>query len=273
MAGAVALSAALIVCVACAMSSVQGALNHQIAATVGAADVAIRPAGSGKVMPEGVLEKVKGWPEVAGAVGRLQATLALSIKKDFYAPARSATGKSDGPAGFVKHEKALSSTALGSSTTSLVVPTINEQTARRSGDLKAAATLAPPPDLVAGRLPREDDEIVIDALLAYRLSYEYALSGKHRDGMIPGQFSGKEAIKPSPANLPGRVEAQSEADRFNDAARVHLGDTVDVVKQLFQSIERPILLPNLRPPARLRVVGIAGQPPLGGRPQAYMTLP
>jgi putative ABC transport system permease protein len=267
LAGAVALSAALIVCVACAMASVQGALNHQIAATIGAADVSIRPAGSGKLMPDTVLDRVRGWPEVAGAVGRLQATLALSIRKDAYFPSPGG--------GFQRQQRRFASTALGNSTTSLVVPTVNAATARRSGDLRAAATLVPPPDLIAGRLPapQAEDEIVIDALLAYRLSFEYASQPTHLDGAVPVPVPPRPALRqPSPPPGPARVETAGDAERLNQQARVHLGDTVEVVRQLFASVERPILLPSLRPPTRLKVVGIAGQPPLGGRAQAYMTL-
>jgi hypothetical protein len=58
--GAVALSAALIVSVCCATATIHGAINHQLATTVGAADARVKPAGFGAVLDAKTLEKGEG---------------------------------------------------------------------------------------------------------------------------------------------------------------------------------------------------------------------
>lgn len=257
--GAVALSAALIVSVACAMATIHGAINYQLAATVGAADLRIKPAGTGATLPAAVLDEVRAWPEVDRAAGRLQGTLALSLKMPVLEP---------GPGGaYVRREVTLSSTALGNNIRegSTGVP----GGSRRISEL--GKTLVPDPGLVAGRLPRADDEIVIDALLAYRLSHEYHTAKDRRDGFVPIAGAYEDLLRPD--SIPARTDSAEEAKRVNHAQRVQVGDEIGVVRQLFGAVDRPIALPWMTPPTMLKVVGIAAQPPLGGRPQAYLTLP
>ncbi len=261
LAGAVALSAALIVCVACAMSSVHGAIHQQVAATVGAADLVVQPAANGRVLPEAVLEDVRRWPEIAAAVGRLQAPLALSVRRPLLEGSES---------GFVRRERVLASSAIANSSTHLALP---EATARgSSGGSYWASVLAPPPRLLAGRLAQNEGEIVIDALLAYRLGGEYALEADKRDGFIPLAVPTKKALREgTPAAVPAAMLDAQEAATVNASQGVRIGDEVDVIRQ-YTMVGQSFTLPTFQKPRTLRVVGIAAQPPLGGRAQAYMTL-
>lgn len=249
--GAVALSAALIVSVACAMASAHAAINHQLAATVGAADLRIKPASAAAVVTASLLDTVRGWPEVAAAAPRLQGTLAVSVKRPIL------ESQPDGT--FARRDAPLSSTALGNSIGGLT-----------AADRPADGALAPDPAIIAGRLPRADNEIVIDSLLAYRLSFEFQYGTVKRDGFIPLGVRYRET--PASGPVPERTSSAEEAARFNGAQQVRIGDEIAVVRQLFGAVDRPLALPFLRAPVTLRVVGIAAQPPLGGRPQAYMTL-
>jgi putative ABC transport system permease protein len=73
---AVALSAALIMAVACAMASLSKAVEMRVAATVGTADVRVRHVG-GSSFPLSVVETVRGWPEVRLAIPRARESMAL----------------------------------------------------------------------------------------------------------------------------------------------------------------------------------------------------
>ncbi|MBL8762904.1 MAG: ABC transporter permease [Phycisphaerae bacterium] len=72
----VALSSALIVAVSCAMASLDRAIKMRVDATVGAGDVRVRHVG-GTSFDAALVERVRGWPEVELAVGRLMSTLTL----------------------------------------------------------------------------------------------------------------------------------------------------------------------------------------------------
>src|SRR2546421_1673309 len=77
---AVVLSAALISTVACAIDSANNAVRRQVDITVGAADVRLKPAGTGHTLDTSWLPRARAWPEAASAEGRLQASLTLSFK-------------------------------------------------------------------------------------------------------------------------------------------------------------------------------------------------
>lgn len=72
----VALCAALITAIACAMASLSEAVRERIAETVGAADVRVQRLGGGS-FEASVLDTIERWPEVAKAVGRGQESVAL----------------------------------------------------------------------------------------------------------------------------------------------------------------------------------------------------
>ena len=215
--GAVALSTALIVAVACAMASISAALTRHIEGTVGVADLRVLQSGTGKDVPASLLARVRAWPEIEAASGRLTAPLAVTFA----------------PGGVVGAP--TSATALG----------------HGLGD----SPRTPAPDLIAGRLPANDSEVVVDALLAELLSP--AESGVRKaDGWRLG--------------TPRRKAEWYAADA--PAGRLRLGDRVGVVRQLFPMGAMPFTIPVLQTAGTLTVVGVAAQPPLGGRAQAYLTM-
>ena len=76
MLGAVGLSASLIVAVSATLISAQAALEWSLARFIGAADCRIIHPATGR-FGDGLLETVRGWPEVEFATGRLGASLVL----------------------------------------------------------------------------------------------------------------------------------------------------------------------------------------------------
>lgn len=268
--GAVAMSAALVVAVACAMASVQGAINHQLAGTVGAADLRVRPVGTAGLAPA-ILERVRAWPEVAEAEPRLEMPLALSVKKTMMVRGEDGVWR--------RREMGMASTALGSSLRAREGggeagrPAHLPQTSHLSQPSERAyralaKELAPDPEVLAGRLPERDDEVAIDAILAYRLSAEYQNAAHRRDGFIPGSSSYEP---PRPVEAP-EMASEAESARINAEERVAVGDTVEVVKQLIGAANQPLMIPGLSTIERLRVVGVVSPPPIGGRPQCYLTM-
>jgi putative ABC transport system permease protein len=282
---AVALSAAMIVAVACAMASVHGAINRQLAMTVGAADIRLKAAVAGGTVPTRWLEEVQRWPEVNGgeAVGRLTAPLALTFTRDVLEEREGGI--------WLRRTTEFVSTALGESVRSDAEAAGNGAgaTDRERGDqrwslppinftsdLRKTTALAPPPELIAGRLPRAPDEVVIDGQLASRLSWEHhARAARGRmDGYQPFASAAYEPdLVREPA--PESTTSAAEAERINRGQRPVLGDELRVVQQTLPDVEiGGFRLPSLRrtPQRTLTIVGIAAQPPLGGRPHAYLTM-
>ncbi|MEX2220081.1 MAG: FtsX-like permease family protein [Phycisphaerales bacterium] len=270
LASAAALSCALVVGVACAMESVHAAINKQLAVTVGSADLRVRPAGSGSALPASVLGTVRGWPEVARAEARAQGAVMVTATRPVLAPGA-------GEGAFRRKDMAFTSAALALSLS-------------EGADEEGA--LLPAPELMAGRLPGAADEVVLDDLLAYRLTYSYATAPEHRDGFfLPGGGEDPRApvVPEARPEVPERLLAQTSppapeeagvrrapagelahlAERINRNQGVAVGDEVEVARQ---SVLPGFDLPGLRRSTRLKVVGIAAMPPLGGRPQAYLTL-
>jgi ABC-type antimicrobial peptide transport system permease subunit len=255
LAAAVALSAALIVCVCCATATIHRAINHELASTIGAADARIKAAGNGSPLDQGMLGLVQTWPEVADCAPRMQATLAFSVRLPILT-------KDEASGQYLRRDTALSSTALAST----FVDGGSTGLAGRARSRNTETRLAPPPDLIAGRLPRADDEVAIDSLLAYRLSYRYQTAATHRDGsaLVVAEYKPPDRSKPVPEHADSLQAAQS----FNKLQRVALGDELEVVRQVLPGLS----LPGFRAAPRLRIVGIAALPPLGGRPTCYMTV-
>jgi putative ABC transport system permease protein len=78
---AVALSAALIAAVSCAMASITAAVSSQMDQTVGRAQVRLKAAGRGGTMPISAIERVRGWEETLEATGRATGTLTLMFRR------------------------------------------------------------------------------------------------------------------------------------------------------------------------------------------------
>lgn len=113
--------------------------------------------------------------------------------------------------------------------------------------------------LLAGRAPAAPDEVVLDALLAERFSIrgESLRTSTANRGLAKLGPPKDGETRPE---MPESVADARTAESLNAAQRVLIGDTVLVTRLLKAAVP-------------LKVVGIAPQPPLGGRPQAYMLMP
>ncbi|NRA56683.1 MAG: FtsX-like permease family protein, partial [Phycisphaerales bacterium] len=231
---AVALSAALIAAVACALSSATNAVNERMDATFGSAELRLEPTGRGGFMPESALDTVLAWPEVETAAPRLSRDLALQITREVY------TVNDDGTLRQRRANFRVNAMGIGV-------------------DPKAEASIRPI-RIIAGRGPEADDEVVLDATLAGRLTWDGSLEEIRKLGVLNRADpliakDGEAALPPAPTTPPSDAV---EADAFNSLQGIRLGDTI-TVRRLFGSRE-------------VRVVGMSEPPPLGGRPQAFMTL-
>ncbi|MCW5763416.1 MAG: FtsX-like permease family protein [Phycisphaeraceae bacterium] len=227
---AVGLSAALIAAVSCALASAHAAVNAQINQSVGDADVRLTASSSGTNFPSRYLDQVRAWPEVAEARAELTSTLSLAVEKD---------GLAEGESGdWVRTTRLLRATVL-------VHGVWFSQGGARV-------------DLIAGRMPTDRGEVVLDALTAERLSWL-----GHGTGVFSSNrktLSGNATHLTMPEPVVPELANPSRAETINAAIGVRPGDTIRVVR-LF------------RAPEELRVVGIAAAPPLGGRPQAWFSMP
>lgn len=234
---AVALSAALIAAVACALSSANNAVNARMDATFGAAQLRLEPTGRGGFMPESVLEAVRNWPEVEAAAPRLSRDLAIQISREVY------TQREDDPDGrYYKRQANFRVNAMGIGV-----------------DPDAEAQLRPI-RIIAGRAPQGPDEIVLDATLAGRLTFAGSLEEIRKLGVLDraDPLIARQGERPLPGPPTTAPTNPAEADAFNALQGVRLGDTV-TIRRLLGSHE-------------LTVVGMSEPPPLGGRPQAFLTL-
>lgn len=233
---AVTLSAALISAVACALGSANNAVNARMDATFGTAQLRLEPTGRGGVMPESVLEAVRAWPEVDAAAPRLSRDLALQVSRVVHVPDEANPGQ-------LKRQRAnfrVNAMGIG------IDPT-------------AEAKLRPI-RIIAGRAPQGPGEVVIDATLAGRLTWQGSLRAISKIGVFdrPDPLIARVGHEPIPAAPSTQPTNEQEAQRHNDLQGVRLGDTI-TLRRLFGSSE-------------LTVVGMSEPPPLGGRPQAYLTL-
>ena len=238
---AVAMSAALITVVSSAMASLNAAIRERLNATVGAADIVLKPETMLKSVPADWLARVEAWPGVAVASPLRQetvrfefATRALAPQTDD--PADAPTEGQPGP--WVRTDQTLEQS-----------PFFNGVDFARWQELR-------PIELLAGRLPTERGEIVIDGLFAERMTH--AFQAVERGTGHYGVTFGSAVYGLDPVEVPEQVADAKAAAAINAAVGLRLGDTLSV-RRLF------------RAPSSVTVVGIARQPPLGGRPQAFMT--
>ncbi|GJM17841.1 MAG: ABC transporter [Phycisphaeraceae bacterium] len=232
--GAVALSAALIASVSCAMASVNQAVGRQLETQLGRADARLRPAGSGMVMPRTVLTRVESWEGVTRVTPIREESVSLRMNVAMLEPVEGDASR------FASRE-----IAAGSSAVATGVPLTR---AERLEDL----------ELLAGRLPEAPGEVVIDAMLAERFTPEF-IQDADRGGPSFSLKTGDASYLDRDAPLvPGEADADLAA-AVNGAVGPRPGDTIESVRLFRRS-------------TGLTIVGIARPPPLGGRPRAYMSL-
>lgn len=229
---AVALSAALIAAVSCAISSVNAAVEVQLETQLGRADVRLRPAGRGMLLPAGALAKVESWPGVAQATAVHETSLSITYDLSYLTDP-------DADGVYEAHDRTMGSSALA------VGAPLD-----RPGPLESL-------ELIAGRTPTGPGEVVIDALLAERFTAKRALSNAATT-VAPLSRGDVGYLKHERPLVTGPADA-ADAEQVNAAVGVRPGDTIKSVRLL-------------RRPVELKVVGIAQPPPLGGRPQLFAAL-
>ncbi len=228
----IAMASMLIAAVGVALGSVRSAIEERVLAVVGSSDVRLRSAGSGKTMPQTLAETAAGWPGVEVAAPRLTAPLALRFVRPVW--------KKDGEGEWVRAGQDIRATAPA------------------YGIVAEAEARVRPLVLSRGRLPRADDEIVLDEVLLLRLSQTNTAFQLGSAGLsILARTGGMEIMKVEAG--PERVASAEEAVRLNGAGGLEIGDPVEVVRIGAE-------------PVRVRVVGVMPPPPLGGTPTALMTL-
>jgi len=235
LAAAVALSAALVTAVACALASTNRAVAAQLDARLGTAEVRLVPAGRGQTLSESALETARAWPGVTEARPLARTTLSLSFETQTLQP--------QGDEGnHYPRRKVIGANAV-----------LNGL----GHNPEAGADTFDRVKLIAGRLPEAPGEILIDAMLAQRLSAAF----ESLDAFDPAAIIGRPALDyldtPTP-ELPATAD-KATAERLNARVGPRPGDTLYAVR-------------FLRQPIPLTVVGITDPPPLGGRPQAHATL-
>jgi len=236
---AVALSAALVTVVSSAMASLNAAIRTRLNATVGAADIVLKPASSADALPPDALARVEDWPGVEVASPARTESLTLRLKAPALVEREGA---------WVREEIELD-----------VVPVVHGVEFERWNKVR-------PLELLDGRFPEAPGEIVIDGLLAERMTHAYQSEdrGSGRYGLSIGS-----AVFQTPAPAVPERASGEEARAVNDAVGVRVGDTLEIVR----TGDEFELLRRLRGGSpTVKVVGVVRQPPLGGRPQAYMPL-
>ncbi|MFO0856056.1 MAG: FtsX-like permease family protein [Phycisphaerales bacterium] len=236
----IALSAVLISAVSVAMGSLRHAIEQRVTTLVGNADARIHARGTGQTLDAALLREVKSMPGVAAAAPRLEATMSLRFGKPVWKKPKSADG-SDSP---------IDTYTLGVE--------VYQVSARVTGiELEQDAKIRRI-ELLSGRMPVQDNEIVIDKTLAKRLSEENSTVALAQQGLsLLARGSG--AITRSDPG-PAVAESTPEAEKLNAEGMPRVGDWVEFVR-------------FGEKPQRLNIVGIASSPPLGGQPWAYMTIP
>lgn len=228
---AVSLSALLIAAVSTAMVSIQGSLTDRIASTIGRSDVIVKASGGGQTIGTEWVERARAWPGVAQASGRVESTLSLRATIEIYRPES---------AGSQSHRLVRTQTLV---------------TAMGNGFDAAQLEKLRPIPVVEGRLPETKDEIAIDTLLADRLA-----GRRGESGVLGGAAVLRDVMLGSNDALDAQPLDKDTAEAFNDRVAIKLGDSVEQVTGILR-----------RRGAVLKVVGIVEPPPLGGRPQAYLT--
>ncbi len=238
----VALSAILIAAVGVAMGSIRAAVEQRIQTLVGDADARVQARGTGASLDLALLSTVRQWPEVERASARLTGTLALR----FGAPQWTNAAGENSPA-------ATEGTAYRREVK------LFQTSARVVGLADASLTggVLERVELISGRLPERDDEIVIDAGVVELLS-KTDTKGMLSNIGISMFARGSGAITKQDTG-PERVATREEAERLNAAAKPAVGDWVEFVR-------------FGKPATKLTIVGIAKQPALGDTPMAYMAM-
>jgi len=253
---AVALSAALISAVACGFASANGAIERQMERQLGTAEARLTAKGAGSTFDASWLERARAWDGVARAIPRKRSPLSVRATLPAF---------EEGSDGFVRTDRAFTATGYANGV-----------------DLSVEFEVRPP-ELIAGRVPERDGEVLIDALFAEKLSYSF-VERRRRSGAGSGYSTpGTEIgyLELAEPEVPGAADA-ARAETINAAVGIRPGNDVEAVQQFRApvSLDRVGVSEELqmglarlfRRTVPLTVVGITTPPPLGGLPQATMSL-
>ena len=251
---AVTLSAALIAAVACALASASGAIKQQLESQLGQTEIRIRARGTAGLFESSVLDGLRDRPEILATLPRLRTSISVQLQKPELVPAQDGDG-------YVRRDTLIAASGYGDG-----VSLEHEFEAR-------------PVELIAGRLPEKPGEVIIDAMMAERLTRVWT------DAAARGVPNNRTAIDlvhldSSPPEVPDRVAGEQERDRLHDRIGVRPGDELFVVRQLSLPVSGDTLAEFgisenllagfarlLRRAELVTVVGITERPPLGGVPQ------
>lgn len=236
----IALSAVLISAVSVAMGSLRQAIEQRVTTLVGNADVRVHARGTGQLLDAALLREVRTMPSVWTAAPRLEATMSLRYGKPVWKKPKSSDGD----------ESPLDVYSLGVE--------VYQVSARVTGIEAKADAKVRKIELLSGRMPAQDNEMVIDQTLAKRLSEENSTVSLAQNGLSLLAKGSGEISRAEPG--PKTVENAAEAEKLNAEGVPRVGDWVEMVR-------------FGEKPQRLTIVGIATSPPLGGQPWAYMTIP
>lgn len=202
LAGAVAMSTALVAAIACAMASLNAAVRAQLDASVGTAHVRVQPAGK-DVMPDRALEIIESWEGIERVEARLESTLAMVARMP------TLVAQDDGA-------------------------WIGEDVPYRVSAFVTGVDLehefeSHPVGLIAGRFPTEPGEVLIDAALARRLTFGDA--ERKRLGKPMNVFADPAAyLEIEPVRIGEAVPNEEAAAERNAGVGVRVGDTLGVVR-------------------------------------------
>jgi len=248
---AVALSAAMIAAVSCAMASITKAIGLQLDQTVGRAELRLKSAGRGGMMPASALETARGWSQTQSATGRASGSLTILFRRwalipnsEIAAPASLDFSPQSEPVGVRFDPTWQPIEIIGNSIATGIDP-----------DLEPSFRAL---TLVEGRWPRTAEEIVVDASLVDAMG---RVNGQQYRLLPRESLEGLASPQPGQVAINRKIESIT-AEAAATANLVHkpkLGDTL-------------LRFRVLRDPQKLKIVGIAPKPPLGVRWQAYLTL-
>ncbi|MDX2148047.1 MAG: FtsX-like permease family protein [Planctomycetota bacterium] len=261
---AVALAAALVTTVACAIRSINSSVEQRLTTTVGAGDLRVRTAGGGGLgnttFDAALLDVVRAWPEVRSAVPRLYAPVALQFPRPTWGPLASPEDPDAGPLASDQPQ------ASGASPIPLEWRRVGVAAMGVGVDPSLEQALRPV-RFVAGDWPKDQNQVVLDELGLKRLNIEpqtnipLRLQGADERAALNSFAQRLTPPAPGDANLE-QFRAASSGDlarAWNQAAEARAGDVLEFTRPFRGS--QPLTL-----------VGVAAQPPLGGRIQAYFTL-
>lgn len=192
--GAVGLSAALIACVAAALTSVNRAVDVRLQELIGRADVFIKPA-SGRTLDAATLRGVRAWPEVEVVAGRLLEGLGFRAQVDSYVTDENPLAEH--PFRRVRVPVTFTARAVG------FEPGVEERFR--------------PLRLLAGRMPEAAGEIAIDIAAAESIARQ---ARKKAGGTTTPTEPGELAL----------ISTEEDAARATREKALRIGGTLDAVR-------------------------------------------